>query len=75
MNYLKVIYSYLKDRFTKELFSTYGGMLIVVLFAMGYIDSDQYAMLSEVAKYMGWSMPVIGGALVLAPTSKLGKSK
>lgn len=71
MKYIEIVYKYLKDRFTKELFSTYGGLLIIVLYAMGYIDNGQYELLSEIAEYMGWTMPVIGSALIATPTSTI----
>lgn len=70
-----VTVDYIKERFTKEKISSFGGLIVFILCAFGYISNEQAQSIDAALTVFGYDLNLIGGAAgllsILTPISKL----
>lgn len=73
------VMKYIKERFTKEKVSSYGGLILVVLATAGIIPGVHLSVIQQVGTLLGYDLTVnsdmiglvAGLVSILAPTSKM----
>ena len=59
---------YVKDRFTKEFFTTYGGVLLALAYAFGWLTKGEFQTVARILEHTGIIAPGIASAvLILIP--------